>query len=271
MPGLNITRFDYTDVEQHSQVIDEMLRGERTGVIVRRVFEPEFMAEVATRLQDTSLHRYDCEQWKGQTFGRPLIVWENDLAPYFRDGIAFTASCAALFQGGPDYQRRIEDLLSRLGGGRPVEVPRGPDSSPYLASSIRQVDDGEILVHCENETIDFPGMRHLSTLIDRTTQLSYYLTLSVADRGGELMVYGLRFGEGAGRELDRMERLSTATVHFLERFGCEVMDAGVGDLLIFDAGRHFHRVARPEGPRARRTMGGFLAASRDRSKIFYWS
>jgi hypothetical protein len=49
-----------------------------------------------------------------------------------------------------------------------------------------------------------------------------------------------------------------------------VLRPGVGDLLVFDGGRHYHEVTRVAG-RARWTLGGFLALGRDHRSIYFWS
>jgi hypothetical protein len=40
---------------------------------------------------------------------------------------------------------------------------------------------------------------------------------------------------------------------------------------VFASGRCLHRVNRIDGPRARVTMGGFLALDKDGRRVFYWS
>ena len=43
------------------------------------------------------------------------------------------------------------------------------------------------------------------------------------------------------------------------------------DLVVFDSGRHVHRVTPVEGRRARLTCGGFLTLASDRSHVAFWS
>jgi hypothetical protein len=44
-----------------------------------------------------------------------------------------------------------------------------------------------------------------------------------------------------------------------------------GDLFLLASGRCLHRVGRIIGPRARVTMGGFLALTKDREHVLFWS
>ena len=45
----------------------------------------------------------------------------------------------------------------------------------------------------------------------------------------------------------------------------------IGDLFLLASGRCMHRVNRIAGPKARVTMGGFLALTTDWQRAFYWS
>jgi hypothetical protein len=148
----------------------------------------------------------------------------------------------------------------------------GPDGAFYTPATIRGLDDGgQIDLHCESETVEFPAMWHLSGLIHARNQLSFYLTLGVPETGGELVIHNARFGEGPGQLLARMERSGSATIEALAPYGQLVPRLDVGDVLVFDAGRHFHRVTPVVGKRKRWTMGGFLARSVDDCSIHYWS
>src|SRR5262249_55869233 len=154
----------------------------------------------------------------------------EDLNAYFEEGAAFRDACAILFNGVPDYQTRIEELLAQMSGGRPVAVPRGPDGRRYVASSIRGVaPTGAIDLHCENETLGFPGMRHLAKVIDARDQLSFYLTLGIPEAGGEIAISALKHAEGPGRALLNMERDTDRTLRAIEPYGGFVPRLNVGD------------------------------------------
>jgi hypothetical protein len=44
-----------------------------------------------------------------------------------------------------------------------------------------------------------------------------------------------------------------------------------GDLLVFDGGRYFHRVAKVKGSRIRYTIGGFMMFDQPGETLLYWS
>ena len=57
----------------------------------------------------------------------------------------------------------------------------------------------------------------------------------------------------------------------LERdYDRHVFNLRTGDMVIFDAGHHVHRVSPVEGDRARLTFGGFLTPDIDRTHIGFW-
>ena len=45
----------------------------------------------------------------------------------------------------------------------------------------------------------------------------------------------------------------------------------VGDLFLLASGRCLHRVGKISGPKARVTMGGFLALDKARERVLFWS
>jgi hypothetical protein len=69
-----------------------------------------------------------------------------------------------------------------------------------------------------------------------------------------------------------MDRSAEETFrHLEEAHGYVDPNAGAGDLLLFDAGRHFHRVTRVEGSRARWTMGCFVGRDAQSGEYVVWS
>jgi hypothetical protein len=272
-PPLELLEMDVSEIGRYPDALAGIMRRKRLGLVIRGAFPGEPLAAVVSRLEagDCALSRHDTP-FKGRSYGAIVVLSGTDLTDYLAEGEKFRDACAALFQGATDYQTRMEDLLRRLAGGRKVAVPRGPDGRSYMGSSIRGVaPGGAIDLHCENETVGFPGMKHLSTLIDPRHQLSYYLTLAAPESGGEIWISRLRFSEGPGRALLNLERDTEDTLRRVEAYGGTAPRLTAGDLLIFDAGSHYHRVTPVTGAKTRWTMGGFLALSRDHSTVYYWS
>ncbi len=274
-PPLRLLEIDSTDLKGHSDVLSDIFAARLTGAVIRGAFPGAALASVVARLEagDFGLQSQPSPAFAGETYGRVLIVGDRDLAEYFREAARFRAACVELFAGTLDFQTRIEELLSAVAGGRRVTVPAGPDGTTYAPATIRGLHEGgEIDLHCENETVEFPAMWHLARALKARNQLSYYVVLALPAAGGELVIHNARYAEEpAGARLASMERNEQATLDMLAPYGHVVPRTAVGDLLVFDSGRHFHRVTPVVGPRFRWTMGGFLAPSLDESAVHYWS
>ena len=265
---------DAAEVDRHPDALTGIFAGRLTGMVIRGAFPREALAAVVGRLEhgDFGLQSQRSAQFQGESYGRVLITEDRDLGVYFHEAARFRAACAELFAGGPDFQARVEELLTAVAGGRTVRVPMGGDDRPYAPATIRGLRaGGQIDLHCENETVDFPSMWHLSRLIHARNQLSYYVMLGPAESGGELVVHNARHAEGPGALLARMERSGPAVLQALSAYGQVVPHTDVGDLLVFDSGRYFHRVTAVTGEKVRWTMGGFLARSLDERVVYYWS
>jgi hypothetical protein len=52
--------------------------------------------------------------------------------------------------------------------------------------------------------------------------------------------------------------------------GCMEVLPGVGDMLVFDGGRHYHLVTEVQRG-TRWTLGGFVVFSKNRDRVLYWS
>ena len=272
---LRLLEIDAADLARYPDALSDIFTERATGAVIRGVFPADALAAVVARLEagDFGLESQPSTAFVGQTYGRVLIVGDRDLDEYFREAARFRAACDELFGRPLGFQARVEAVLAAIAGGRSVQVPAGPAGEPYAPATIRGLHaGGEIDLHCENETVEFPAMWHLSQVVRADNQLSFYVMLAIPEAGGELVIHNARFADGAaGGRLASMERNEQATLDMLAPYGQIVPRTAVGDMIVFDAGRHFHRVTAVIGPRHRWTMGGFLARSRDDRIVHYWS
>jgi hypothetical protein len=271
---MKLLEVDAADLAGHATTLRDLFEGRLTGMVIRGAFTPTEAAAVVERLErgDFGLDKQPSNAFKGETYGRVLIVGERDLGPYFSEASRFRDACVPLFAGAPPFQARVESLLGAVGGDYGIAVPKGPDGAVYSPATIRGLHEGgQIDLHCENETVDFPSMWHLSRLIHARNQLSYYVLLARPEAGGELHIHNARFGEESGARMAHMGRTGNAALQALEHFGHAVPYTNAGDMLVFDSGRHFHHVSPVVGQRKRWTMGGFLARSTDDRTVYYWS
>ena len=105
--------------------------------------------------------------------------------------------------------------------------------------------------------------------VDTRTLISYVALLRRPTAGGELCVYAVtpdtpnppKLPNGFQWDLGAVERGYHSATFTLDP----------GDFFLLASGRCLHRIAPIQGPRARVTMGGFLALSKDRDRVYYWS
>lgn len=287
-PGEPLFRFldiDAADVGRYPTLIDDIRGGRADGVIVRGVLPREAIAAAVDRLErrDPPIPRtifpgFTDDERAPYVLGRTIVSCPPDLGEYFADAAAFRGALPGVFREEPGFEARIEAVFRALSGGRPVSVPEGPEGKTYTSATVRVLPDGnEIGVHIGKSFMLLPQAWHLSRSVDVTEQLSYFVTLTLPEGGGELVVYALEWSDvepylpKAGEARGSNVYAPSTAVQFIEICDRESYRPGEGDLLLFDGGRYFHRVSHVRGGRPRRTIGGFLSLSLDHRAVSYWS
>jgi hypothetical protein len=271
--ALPVLVVDVADVHRHPDVLDAIFRQEYMGVIVRGVFAPRQMGEVMSRLQSglDGMPRAVAPTFKGGLYGTPLVMGSEDLRSYLDDAVRFRTAIAPLFASCGGLEARIESILGAFAGGRPVEVPRADDGRAYVPATIRVLVDGDSLpIHYENGTTRYDSMKRLLPRVDTETIMSFYVPMALPDAGGVLEVFTTDCSNGGDRIIEELGGPEKALPILTER-GCSEVLPAVGDMLLFDGGRHYHRVTEVRGSRARWTLGGFYAYAKDHGRILYWS
>ena len=179
------------------------------------------------------------------------------------------------YDRSPIFERQLDPTsavgaaLSAHSGGRPVEVLRTPDGKRFSPFTVRRLAEGKgIGLHHDLHT-SLAMFRDVAPMLDRRTLISYVFTLQGPAAGGELCVYSCppdapnppKMPNGFSWDLAGVEK----------RFGSVTIRTDTGDLFLFASARLLHRVAPVVGPRARFTMGGFLALDARRERVLFWS
>jgi hypothetical protein len=190
------------------------------------------------------------------------------LAEYLESAARHQGS-SQVFEGDFDPQHEIERALERFSGGRPVAIAAASDGRQYVPFTIRRLVNGkQIGIHHDyHYPLSLYGDH--APRLDTGTLVSFVATMRQPDRGGDLVVYGVtpttpdapKLPNGFSWDLEAIE----------QRYHSARFTLGPGDLFLLASGRCLHRVDRIEGPRARVTMGGFLALDKDRRRVLYWS
>lgn len=271
--GFRLLELQAHELHRRGDLLEQLFGGQLLGAIIRRTFEPELLAGVVSSLQaaGASLPLRPVEHYRGSQLGRTLVIEPGSLDAYFTEAARMREVCASSFSACGGFETVLQTTLGALASGATIAPPRSANGHLYGPSTIRVLGAGAAIdLHCEEETRRFPAMKELDQTIDLSAQLSFYVSLALPSAGGQLRISSARHGDPRHR-LESRDRRSAQTLELVDGLEFVVADVGVGDLLIFDAGRHYHRVTEVQGDRARWTMGGFLARSRDRSTVHYWA
>jgi len=186
---------------------------------------------------------------------------------YAQSAAAHAARTAAVFGDGAAALGAVQACLSALAGGAPAAPPAFDDAHPWPAFNFRALDPGQQIFAHHDHHYGLGVYRHMDPALDRSTLLSFFYTLQAPEGGGELLVYGVR-GDDPNVPVLPTRFLDTAALE--ARYPVERVRLTAGDLLVFDAGRHVHRVTPVEGTTARLTFGGFMTMTADRSRLAFW-
>lgn len=174
-----------------------------------------------------------------------------------------------IFGTALDPTAAVARALASFSGGRPVEVLHTPDGRRFSPFTVRRLVAGKgIGLHHDLHT-SLEMFKEVAPGLDRRTLVSYVFTLQGPEAGGELCVYNCppdvadppKMPNGFAWDLAGVER----------RFGSVTVKTDTGDLFLFASARLLHRVAPIVGPRARFTLGGFLALDARRERVLFWS
>lgn len=259
-------RVDAESVDGDFDVISQIYRGEREGIVITGVFSQAEMLEVRTKLatKKTGLH----PTLYGETFGKILVAQGHDKSDYFAAAQEFRSEIKQIFK--TDFEATIESIVSQLSGNKTVELPC-EQGSAYTPATIRLAypNRGGIPVHTGNEFLHGSAYDYLKEIARLVNGLSYFVVVNKPEGGGELVVYDLPEDQLKKSETDR-EKIRQAKQN-LDEVPRNYIDPDVGDMVIFQGGSILHCIAPILGNETRITIGGFLALSQDGKKVYYWS
>lgn len=260
--------------------LQRIYEGSLSCLVIKGAFPEDELSEASARL--LSPNQRWSEPNKGMKGGEIKTIGAAatptfssfsgpDEVRYLESARALPALNGALFDD-LDPLEHLRDLFSELGGGASARPPRfmrsGEDLGAWLPFNYRALDEGEQIYTHHDQHYRLPIYEGMPSTLDRSTALSWFVTLQRPESGGELILYGLW---GSDPEPPMLPTRFMDT----EALEADYLRAQVplerGDLVIFDSGRFVHRVTPVNGPRPRLTLGGFMTFSHDRSALAFWS
>jgi len=174
-----------------------------------------------------------------------------------------------LFAGGFDPTEAVAAAIARHSGGRSVELLQTPGGRRFSPFTVRRLGEGKgIGLHHDLHT-SLAMFKEVAPGLDRRTLVSWVFTLQGPEAGGELCVYNCPPDEPNPPKLANGFTWDLAGIE--HRYGSVKISTNTGDLFLFASARLLHRVAPVVGPRARFTLGGFLALDAGGNRVLFWS
>jgi hypothetical protein len=273
MPGdqpLQVLDIQAADVGSYPDLIREITDARVDVVLVRGVFPVEAANTIVERVESgegASALTEVAPQFRIYSIGLALDTAQS-LEQYLRAAQTSLPECRNIFRDLPDYFTWMPDLLAGFAGGRVLGLP-SYQGRPYNPATIRRLPEGGLIPpHCEYEQLNRPSYEHLKGLIGMQPIVSFYVTLRPPASGGQAFISTLSWGEVP---IAADGRSGADTVEIIKRYPSMTFLPGVGDLIMFDGGRHYHQVIEVGGAQARWTIGGFMSESADRERVWYWS
>jgi hapalindole-type alkaloid chlorinase len=274
---IRFVEIDADELAAHPDALMDMHARKYQGLHIRGVFDAETMQSVASSLDDAG--RYFSGDAARQflaaatTETRGMIILGDSIsrktAQYFDHAATFCDGCDRIF-GATNWRERIHAMFTSVAGERPVAVARARDGRSYGTATIRLLEPGcDLLVHCGNYFYTWDSYAELQPLLDTSQQLSFFVVLRAPEAGGELAVFDADYTRD---DYPRDEATGMWDGDAIERdFPATIVRPEVGDMILFDGGRYFHRIRTVEGQRSRLTLGGFLAFSVDHRRVLHWA
>jgi hypothetical protein len=228
---------EVTDPAAHPALVDDIYAERSLGSIVRALLDRAQVDDALAKLLRADPPRFAiADDSSAYTLGCMLaptyVVPEGPTMLAYLEASSWRAESILPIQ-------LLDDAMASL-AGVPCRVPVADDGRRYARATIHVFPDGSGAPEHRDNYRALACHEHLDRIVDRATQISWYLPLSVPETGGELAIG------------DQRHRI------------------GPGDLIVFDGGRYDHTVLTSHGSTPRRTFGGFAGRARDGSCLYVW-
>ena len=191
------------------------------------------------------------------------------LDDYLASADRHRAEGQGVFDAGFEAANAITSVIAKFSGGRPVEIARADDGRQYVPFTVRRLVNGKQIGLHHDYHYPLALYSQLAPKLDTRTLISYVALLRKPDAGGELCVYAVTPDTPNPPKMPNGFQWDLTAVE--QGYDARKFSLDTGDFFLLASGRCLHRIAPIAGARARVTMGGFLALSKERNRVIYWS
>lgn len=271
---------DVNDVAQHPTALDDIYQGKIDGLYIRNAVRSEMLEDIEGYLEGIETAK-DGILMEPAPFGFVVGRTITGCAKADLETVYFPETEAASNMAKHIFNRPIEDIitdaLTPIAGGRKVALPKFTNGDLYKPCTFRVLKPGRtegIRVHIGNEFIQLlPQLEHITSLVDRTIQLSYFIVVQEPEDGGELLIFDKVWKNTPYEMVENraMETRPEQRERDFEQVKYKAIRPRKGDMFLFDGGRIWHKVSPVKGNTSRITIGGFAGFGLDKEHLYYYA
>ena len=277
MQNFDVVFFE-NENDAEETVFDTLRRPETSAVVIRGLLDESAQQRAVLNINEIPLSRWDSPN-QGMPGGEVLTIG-SAATPTFRSfqGPSLADYVDSVREDLPLLTQVFEacDLSGTLAAcfsrvmkvsqAEPAPLKNGGHSLPY---NLRSLQTGQQIYAHHDQHYRLPIFEHFAETVNRNHLYSWFVQLSCADAGGELIIYNIAGDDPNLPYLPTRFVDSAALDESCER--C-VVPLQPGDLVVFNSGRYVHRVTAVEDSTPRLTVGGFLTTSTAaQPDLFHWS
>ncbi len=180
-------------------------------------------------------------------------------------------------RAGIDLEKKVADVLQRLGNNRKVSPPKGITDETFASFTYRVLYPYQQGIHVHSGNLFQHLYPEFYSILDKQVkvydQMSYFIVAQAPTHGGRLLIFDL-FWEETKKDLDRyMETNEKGAFHLKDekQYARVAMPIEEGDMFVFQGGQQWHLVEDIIGAKNRVTIGGFVSFAEGKDELVMWS
>jgi len=256
---------DIKSLDNGLNTIDLLYTDELDGILIKNVFSTKEIETAREHIK--SLSSEFEEIIYGKSLGLSIMEAKNDLNEYFQKASNFRLQLNQIF--ADEFETRIFDIFNSLHSFKNIKLLDRRNDDICIPAQIRIVHPakGGLKAHTDNEVFEkYQVYKHFKEIKKDVNILSYFIVIDKPEKGGELVLYDL-LREQTTLSM-KQDFYSCQRDNFLDNFRKQYINPDIGDMVIFNGGRIWHKVADFDGDKNRITVGGFLLSSQDNQTIY---
>ena len=245
--------------------IDLLYMSDLDGILIKNVFSTKEIETAREHIESLS-SEFEPVIY-GESLGLSIMEAKNDLKEYFQKAYNFRLQLNQIF--ADEFETRIFDVFNNLHSLKNIKLLDRKNHDICIPAQIRIVYPGKggLKAHTDNEVFEkYQVYKHFNEIQKDVDILSYFIVIDKPEKGGELVLYDL-LREQTTLSM-KQDFYSCQRDNFLDNLRKQYINPDIGDMVIFNGGRIWHKVADFDGDKNRITVGGFLLSSQDNQTIY---